>query len=66
MSIKRKFGKGNLEYSPFMKVKKITEDIYFKTDKEKRGEKKLTESVLSERTAPSPDRNLDKESCFQV
>ena len=30
MSIKRKFGKGNLEYSPFMKVKKITEDIYFK------------------------------------
>ena len=37
MSIKRKFGKGNLEYSPCMKVKKITEDIYFKTDKEKRG-----------------------------
>ena len=64
MPIKRKFGKGNLEYSPFMKVKKITEDIYFKTDKEKR--RKLTESALSERTAPSLDRKLDKESCFQA
>ena len=30
MSVKRKFRKGNLEYSPSMKVKKITEDIYFK------------------------------------
>ena len=30
MTIKRKFRKGNLEYSPSMKVKKITEDIYFK------------------------------------
>ena len=48
-----------------MKDKKITEDIYFKkTDKDKR--RKLTESVLSERTAPSPDRKLDKESCFQA
>ena len=65
MSIKRKFGKGNLEYSPFMKVKKITEDIYFKQIK-KKGKEKLTESALSERTAPSLDRKLDKESCFQV
>ena len=64
MTIKRKFRKGNLEYSPSMKVKKIKEDIYFKTDREKR--KKLTGSALSERTAPSLDRNLDKESCFQV
>ena len=63
MTIKRKFRKGNLEYSPSMKVKKITEDIYSKTDREKR--KKLTGSALSERTAPSLDRNLDKESCFQ-
>ena len=36
MSVKRKFRKGNLGYSPSMKVKKITEDIYFKTDREKR------------------------------
>ena len=30
MTIKRKFRKGNLEYSPSMKVKKIAEDIYSK------------------------------------
>ena len=64
MTIKRKFRKGNLKYSPSMKVKKITGDIYFKQIGRKG--KKLTGSALSERTAPSLDRNLDKESCFQV
>ena len=41
-----------------MKVKKIAENIYFKQE--------LTESALSERTAPSLDRNLDEEFCTQV
>ena len=62
MSIKRKFRKGNLEYSPSMKVEKMTEGIYSKQIYKK----KLTGSALSERTAPSLDRNLDEESCFQV
>ena len=44
-----------------MKVKKITEGIYLKQIR-----RKLTESALSERTAPSLGRKLDKESCFQV
>ena len=47
-----------------MKDKKITEGIYFKQTGRKG--KKLTESALSERTAPSLDRKLDKESRFQV
>ena len=42
----------------------MTEDIYFKQIGRKG--KKLTGSVLSERTAPSPDRNWDNESCFEV
>ena len=48
-----------------MKVKKITEGIHFKQTGRK-GKKKLTESALLERTGPSLDRKLDKESCFQV
>ena len=53
MTTKRKFRKGNLRYSLSMKVKKIAENIYFKQE--------LTGSALSERTAPSLDRNLDRE-----
>ena len=53
MTTKRKFRKGNLGYSPSMKVKKIAENIYFKQE--------LTGSALSERTAPSLDRNLERE-----
>ena len=54
----RKIRKGNLRCPLPMKVKKIAENIYFKQE--------LTESALSERTAPSLDRNLDEEFCTQV
>ena len=48
MSIKRKFRKGNLEYSPSMKVKQMTEDIYFKQI----GKKNLQEVLFQKRQLP--------------
>ena len=54
----RKFRKGNLRCPLPMKIKKIAENICFKQE--------LTGSALSERTAPSLDRNLDEEFCTQV
>ena len=59
---REKFRKGNLEYSPSIKVRKMMEVIYFF---KKKG-RELTGSVPLERTAPTLNRNLDKEFSLQV